>query len=35
LSAVLFWQLSLFVFASRSLSFWVFFITELLRKLLQ
>jgi hypothetical protein len=36
LSAVLFWQiLPLFVFASRSLSFWVLLITELLRKLLQ
>jgi hypothetical protein len=36
LSAVLFWQiLPLFVFASRSLSFWVLLIMELLRKLLQ
>jgi hypothetical protein len=32
LSAVLFWQiLPLFLFASRSLSFWVLLITELLR----
>jgi hypothetical protein len=36
LSTVLFWQiLTLFLFASWSLSFWVLLITELLSKLLQ